>query len=126
MIHLDTNFLIQGLVSGSPQDVQLRQQLAAGELINLSAIVWAEFLCGPVTEEQIKIASDLFPRPEPFLPEDSRVAADWFNRTGRRRGSLTDCMIGAVALRLGAELATANHADFRHFVPLGLKLLKTS
>ena len=72
------------------------------EPVALSAIVWTEFLCGPVTAEQIAIAVDPFPNPEPFLSQDSHVAAEWFNRTGRRRGSLTDCMVAAVAFRVRA------------------------
>ncbi|MGA3065516.1 MAG: PIN domain-containing protein [Tepidisphaeraceae bacterium] len=122
MIHLDTNFLILSLVPGTPQDLQLRQWIATAEPVALSAIVWTEFLCGPVSPEQIQMASNLFQNPEPYLPEDSRIAADWFNRTGRRRGSLTDCMIAAIAFRRGARLATENQADFRHFIPLGLAL----
>jgi predicted nucleic acid-binding protein len=81
MIHLDTNFLIRALVSGTPHDNQLRQWLASAEPVALSSIVWTEFLCGPVTAEQIEFASDLFPNPEPFLQQDSQIAADWFNRT---------------------------------------------
>lgn len=122
MIHLDTNFLILGLVPSTPQAIQLRQWLAAMEPVGLSAIVWTEFLCGPVTTEQVANAVDLFPNPEPFLSQDSHVAADWFNRTGRRRGSLTDCMVAAVAFRAGARLATENTADFNPFVAFGLEL----
>jgi predicted nucleic acid-binding protein len=122
MIHLDTNFLILGLAPDTPQAIQFRRWLAVGEPVTLSAIVWTEFLCGPVTAEQIAIAAGLFPNPEPFLSQDSRVAAEWFNRTGRRRGSLTDCMVAAVAYRVGARLATENIADFKPFAALGLEL----
>jgi len=45
-----------------------------------------------------------------------------FNRAGRRRGSLLDCMIAAIALRAGAALATANQADFRRLRAAGLRL----
>ncbi len=123
MIHLDTNFLIRGLISGSPQNVQLRAWLTNGETVALSAIVWTEFLCGPVSSDHILMAEKLFANPEPFLPDDGRVAADWFNRSGRRRGTLSDCMIAAVAFRLGARFAAENKADFLPFVPWGFQLV---
>jgi predicted nucleic acid-binding protein len=122
MIHLDTNFLILGLVPATPQAIQLRRWFASAETVALSAIVWTEFLCGPVTAEQVANAAELFPNPEPFLSQDSHVAAEWFNRTGRRRGSLADCMVAAVAFRVRARLATENVPDFKPFVPLGLEL----
>jgi len=122
MTHLDTNFLISRLVPNSPQAILLRKWLAT-EPVALSAIVWTEFLCGPVNNEQIAKAAQLFPAPEPFLSQDSTVAANWFNRTGRRRGSLVDCMIAAVAFRSGARLATENVSDFQPFVAHGLKLV---
>ena len=123
MIHLDTNFLIAGLIAGTPEDAQIRRWLTA-EPINISTIAWSEFLCGPLDPVQEAAAAALFPSPEPFVAVDARAAADLFNRTGRRRGSLADCMIAAVALRVGATLATSNISDFRRFVPLGLRLAR--
>ena len=122
MIHLDTNHLIMASVSGSIADQQLRAWLSVGESVKLSSIVWCEFLCGPVSAEQVRYVTILLPTPEPFLPQDAATAAEWFNRTGHRRGSLVDCMIAAIAHRAGARLATANLADFRRFVPFGLLL----
>lgn len=54
---------------------------------------------------------------EPFLDEDAQVAAAALNRSGRRRGTLTDCMIAASAIRVGASLATTNPADFQRLDP---------
>jgi predicted nucleic acid-binding protein len=122
LIHLDTNFLIRSLVHGSEQGLRLNQWLNAGESVNLSAIAFTEFLCGPVSGEQLQIAARLFPHPEPFESKDSQLAADLFNQTGRRRGTLIDCMIAAIAIRAQASLATANLSDFRHFTLLGLRL----
>jgi predicted nucleic acid-binding protein len=50
------------------------------------------------------------------------LAADLFNKTGRRRGSRFDCLITATALLAHAEVATVNQTDFRAFQPHGLKL----
>ncbi len=126
MIVLDTNFLILGLVPGSAQDRRLRHWLSAGETLAVSVIVWAEFLCGPVTPDQSRLASELFPRPEVLLPEDAQRAADLYNATGRRRGSLADCLIAATCLRLSAAIATENLADFRPFEPMGLRVLSSA
>ena len=47
VIHLDTSFLIRGLVHGSAEDRRLRDWLKKGETLGMSVIAWAEFLCGP-------------------------------------------------------------------------------
>jgi predicted nucleic acid-binding protein len=89
-------------------------------------IVWAEFLCGPVTEDQIRLASQLFPRPEVLLPEDAARGAELYNATGRLRGSLADCLIAATCLGLNAAIATENVADFRPFEPMGLRVISSA
>ncbi len=126
MILLDTNFLVMALVPGSAQDVRLRQWLHEGESLAVNVIVWAEFLCGPVTADQTRLACQLFPRPEILLPEDAVRGAELYNATGRRRGSLADCLIAATCLRLSAAIATDNLADFRPFEAAGLRLISSS
>ena len=123
MIFLDTNFLVFALSPGTAEDQRLRVLFVAKESVGVSSIVWAEFLCGPVTPEDIRLASALFPAPEPFTAEDAVRAAELFNGTGRRRTSLADCMVAAISLRTNASLATNNSADFQRFVPWGLSLL---
>jgi predicted nucleic acid-binding protein len=123
VIHLDTNCLIGALIAGTPQDAQGRAWLAAGESLRVDAVVWAEFLCGPLTPQQLAAAQAFLPSPEPFLAEDAERAAALFNATGRRRGSLSDCMIAAVCLRVGAPLATSNVSDFRPFAAMGLQII---
>ena len=97
MIHLDTSFLIGALVPGSPSDRQIRGWLAAGVSLTMSAVAWAEFLCGPVSPSQVKLATRVVPDHVAFLAEDAALSARLFNTAGRRRGSLLDCMIAAAA-----------------------------
>lgn len=123
MIVLDTSFLIRALARGSAQDARLREWLRSGEELGMSAIAWAELLCGPITPDQVDLAVRVVPRRVAFGEEDAASAARLFNDSGRRRGSLTDCMIAATALRLDAPLATENPAAFRRFEPAGLRLL---
>ena len=90
--------------------------------MRLSAIVWAEFQCGPVSESGIDAAAALTGMPVAFTAMDAVLASRLFNVGGRRRTSLTDCMIAATALNAGASLATANVADFARLEPFGLVL----
>jgi predicted nucleic acid-binding protein len=59
----------------------------------------------------------------PFLEEDSILAARLYNESGRRRGTLADCMIAATSLRLKAPIATVNPSDFSRFEDAGLTVL---
>ena len=126
MIHLDTNFLVASLTPGTPQNQRVSEWLAAGEHVALSVIAWAEFLCGPVTPAHAALAAVAFPDTIALLREDAARAAELFNATGRRRGSLADCMIAATCLRLGAVIATDNIDDFRRFEPMGLRVLSVA
>lgn len=125
MIVLDTGFLIRALARGSTQDARLREWLRDGEEVGMSAISWTELLCGPIEPEAVDLAARVVSRRVAFGEEDATLAARLFDDTGRRRGSLTDCMIAATALRLDAPLATENPADFRRFEAAGLRLLGT-
>jgi predicted nucleic acid-binding protein len=122
MIHLDTNFLIQGLVPNSAAEAQLRTWRRDGEALGISSISWSEFLCGPLTLAEEALAHVLFPAPEPFLASDAYKAAELFNATGRRSRSLADCQIAAVALRCEARVATGDISDFTLFQSHGLIL----
>ena len=122
MIHLDTSFMILGLVTGSPQDRKLRHWLQVNETLGMSAIAWAELLCGPMSVDLLGVATRVVSERVPFHEDDAQLSAQLFNESGRRRGSLVDCMIAATALRAGAALATANIEDFRRFEAAGLAL----
>lgn len=122
MIHLDTNFLIRALVHGSPQDEAVHKWLRSEETLGMCTIAWAELLCGPIDTRDVELASIVVPERIPFLEEDAALSARLFNESGRRQGSLADCMIASTALRLQVPLATANPSDFRRFEKHGLVL----
>ena len=122
MIHLDTNFLIQGLTPNSAAEERVRTWRRTGEALGISSISWSEFLCGPMNATDEALAQTLFPSPEPFLASDAYRAAELFNATGRRSRSLADCQIAAVALRCNARIATINVPDFTVFKSFGLTL----
>lgn len=112
-VHLDTSFLIRALRPGTRQDQMLRELLEESRELAMSSIAWAEFLCGPLNGRQLDIARRITPELIPFTDKDAALSAELFNESGRRRSSLTDCMIAATALRCNARLATANQADFK-------------
>ena len=120
MIHLDTSSLIRSLAAGTPEDSLLREWLRAGESFAVSAVVWAELLCGPVAEAHVELVARFVTETLPFTGAEATIAADLFNTSGRRRGSLADCMIAATAIGRGAAVATSNPSDFRRFEPAGL------
>ncbi len=120
MIHLDTSFLIRALNVGTLEDCKLREWICAGETLSMSTVAWAEFLCGPLDQSEIELAAQIVGQQSAFTPDHASIAARLFNESGRRRGSLLDCMIAAAALAEGAPIATMNVADFRRFEDSGL------
>lgn len=122
MIHLDTSYLIRALVPHSGEHARLRDWAAAQTPLGISAISWTEFLCGPLAVQQVALAARVLGKPVAYTSADAGRAADFFNASGRRRGSLADCMVAATALGNGARLATANVKDFRRFEAAGLLL----
>ena len=124
MIHLDTGFLIRALTRGSPEGRRLRAWLREATSVGISAVSWAEFLCGPVEAADVALAARIVGDPVEFTGDDSAGTARLFNLAGRRRGSFTDCMIAAVALPVGASLATTNPDDFGRFDAVGLEIVR--
>ena len=123
MIHLDTSFLIRALNVGTSEDRKLREWIGVGETLSMSTVAWAEFLCGPLEESEIALAAQMVGHHSDFTPDHAAIAARLFNESGRRRGSLIDCMIAAAALTDGAPIATVNVADFCRFEDFGLKVV---
>ena len=122
MIHLDTSFLVRALIPGTTEDAKMRKWTAEGEALIMSSVAWAELLCGPLDAGDLRLAGRFVERLQDFTPDQAVVAARLFNESGRRRGTIIDCMIGAAALADGASIATSNVADFSRFAPAGLKL----
>ena len=123
MTHLDADFLIRSLISGTPEDLLLKKWLRARDSIAVSAIAWTQFLCGPVESAQMELLADVVGDPIPYTVGDAAMAGHFFNLCGRRRGSLADCMIAATAIRNDATLATCNLADFRRMESHGLRIV---
>ena len=122
-VHLDTSFLIRSLVPASGEDRLLRAWLSSGAVLGMSAIGWAEFLCGPIENAHVELARRVVSERVPLDGDDAELSARLFNLGGRRKGSLTDCMIAATAIRRSAALATTNPADFRRFGSTGLDVM---
>ena len=123
MIHLDTNFLIRAFVTESPEDRALRGWVGADETFAVSTVAWSEFLCGPVDRSALEFATGIVDRYIDFTPAHAEIAARLFNQSGRRRGSLEDCMIAAAAIAEDAPIATTNARDFRRFESAGLTVV---
>ena len=123
MIHLDTSFLIRALVRDSPEDTRLQGWLKADEPLGMSVIAWAEFLCGPVDETALSLASLIVKQRLDFTEDMAALSARLFNESGRRRGTMMDCMIAATAITADAALATGNSSDFERFEEFGLTLV---
>jgi predicted nucleic acid-binding protein len=123
VVALDSNFLINARQRGSREAKQLSQWLAAQCFIQVSAVAWSEYRCGPLAPDELAITLQFINSIEPFLREDADLAGMLFEQTGRRSRSHPDCMIAAHAIRREAFLATANVAAFRPFRRHGLQLV---
>ncbi len=123
VVHIDTSFLIRALVAGSPESRALQRWVSAGAVLAVSTLVWCEFLCGPVDAEAEALALRVVRVQVPLGVGEATAAAGLFNETGRRRGSLSDCIVAATAMRSGARLATTDREDFRRFEAHGLELV---
>lgn len=123
-IHLDTNVLVFGLESDHPMHAHVAGWRRDGIALAASGMAWAEFLCGPVSAEAIRVWDRILDGAiEPVDRAVSERAAILFNHSGRRARSLPDCIIAATAILHGAKLATLNRRDFEPFRRDGLGLV---
>ena len=123
MILLDTNYLIGALVAGSLESKQILDWLEQGEVLITAMPAWYEFLCGPVSEVQVKAVHSILSEIVPLDESQSSEAARLFNQTGRKRSLRIDALIAACASIKGAMLATRNTSDFEVFKEHGLQLV---
>ncbi len=122
MICLDTNYLIRDVEDGSPESMELVKWIKNGNELITPMPAWYEFLCGPVTKDQISTMEAFLFRVVPFSDPEAITAPRLFNLTNRKRSLRFDSMIAATAIEAGASLATNNLGDFELFVPHGLEL----
>jgi predicted nucleic acid-binding protein len=122
VIELDSNFLVAILYAKGRQSEMLHTWTRVGARIQISAIAWSEYLCGPLDPTVVALARKLVSSVEAFTEEDAELASALFNGTGRRSRSHVDCMIAAHAIRRDAALATLNIRDFRRFAKFDLRL----
>ena len=122
MIHLDTSFLIRALRPESQEKRKLQRWIRERKFLAMSSVAWTEFLCGPISRSDLEVATAVVGTCQEFTADHAAMAAVLFNQSGRRRGSMIDCMIAAAALTDGAAVATANTQHFLRFVDYGLTI----
>jgi predicted nucleic acid-binding protein len=123
MIHFDTNALIY-LPRWAKDGHPVIKRVVAGEPAAVCSVVWYEFLCGPLADDEAALAhAFLQGRILALAEQDARLAAELFNTTGRKRIHRTDTLIAACAIRAKVEFVTANTADFQPLVAHGLRLV---
>ena len=123
LIALDSNFLVAARRTDSKEGGLIERWLRIDCVIEVSAVAWSEYLCGPALADDIGVSRKLVSRIEPFSEKDAEMAGELFNKTNRRPRSHADCMIAAQAIRRGALLATLNEKDFRRFEEFKLRLV---
>lgn len=123
MICLDTNYLIRGVAEDTAEAAELVAWVKAGETLVTAMPVWFEFLCGPVTDDQVATARTFLAEIIPFAEDQAVESARLFNAVQRKRSLRVDAMIAGTAITAKAGLATKNRDHFKPFVAHGLRLI---
>lgn len=123
MICLDTNYLIRGVSEGTAEAAELVAWTEAGETLITPMPAWFEFICGPVTQDQMATMRAFLTEIVPFAEAEAVEAARLFNAIKRKRSLRVDAMIAGTAAVSQARLATNNRADFKPFIAHGLRLV---
>lgn len=122
MIHFDTNALV-ALPQWAREQNEVVTRVVEGEAAAACAVVWYEFLLGPLADDEVGLAHAFIGgRIEAMTEDDAELGAQLFNACGRRRTLKTDALIAAAAIRANADFATVNVTDFQPFVVHGLRL----
>lgn len=123
MIHFDTNALV-ALPEWAREGKDVVSRVVEGEAAAVCAVVWYEFLLGPLADDEAGLAHAFIGgRIESMTEDDADLGARLFNACGRRRNLKTDALIAATAIRANADFVTLNVADFKPFVAHGLRLV---
>lgn len=123
MIHFDTNALV-ALPQWARKGNDVVSRVVEGETAAVCAVVWYEFLLGPLADDEAELAHAFIGgRVEPMTEDDAELGARLFNACGHRRNLKTDALIAATAIRANADFVTVNVADFKPFVAHGLRLV---
>jgi predicted nucleic acid-binding protein len=117
---LDTNMLINLGDLGSNARGIILECLIADEPLSVSAVTWAEYLCGPLKSGEEGRCLTFLSRIEPVDASTAALAAHLFNATGKREHSMGDCILAATAILSNEALATENAETFEPFVAHGL------
>jgi predicted nucleic acid-binding protein len=122
IVHLDTSVLIDALTGPRRSLAALERTVAAGHVIEISALALYEWLRGPRTAEELEDQESLLSSAgaRGFGEAEARRAAELYRTMKRARGRDLDIAIAACALEHGAQVWTLNPDDIRD-IP-GLKL----
>lgn len=122
MTHLDASTLIDALSGPGASAEKLRDLIARGERVAISAIVLYEWRRGPRLPQQIEAQEALFPSEAAvaFGTREALIAASLFSRLPRARDRSVDVAVAACAVAHGAALWTLNRADFKDVPELEL------
>jgi predicted nucleic acid-binding protein len=125
LIVIDTSVVIDSFTGSRDSLVALRDVVARGEQIALTAVVHYEWLRGPRVRDELLLQEELLPTESviPFDAADAARAADLYKRVRSPRGREIDLAIAAMALNRDADVWTLNPADFRD-IP-DLRLIRT-
>jgi predicted nucleic acid-binding protein len=113
-IHLDTSLIVDALTGPRRSHAAMRDAVALGHRLSVSAIVLFEWLRGPRTDLELARQTQLF-SPDAtvaFGVEEAQTAARLYQAVARARGREADIAIAACALEHRAALWTLNPKDF--------------